>query len=291
MADAQTLTRALGGAWHGRYGVARCPAHRDRRPSLSLADGDGGRLLLKCHAGCAFPIIKSALQSLGLVEGHYTPPSPADLARLREAEALEAAKQEARALAVWRECQPLPGTLAETYLRGRGITCDLAETLRFHPACWHPTAKRFPALVALVEGAEGFAVHRTYLRADGTGKAAVEPAKAMLGATRGGAVRLAEAEGPLVVAEEVETALSLASGLLRCPATIWAALSTSGMKALHLPAQPGRLTIATDGDEPGTAAGRELATRATALGWRVSILPAPLGRDWNDILSLKGGAA
>jgi hypothetical protein len=31
---------------------ARCPAHEDRRVSLSIAVGDDGRVLLHCHAGC-----------------------------------------------------------------------------------------------------------------------------------------------------------------------------------------------------------------------------------------------
>lgn len=104
-------------------------------------------------------------------------------------------------------------------------------------------------------------------------------------------MRLIDAPGPLVVAEGIETALSLASGLLRAPATIWAALSTSGMAGLHLPARPHRLTIATDGDAPGKAAGYKLAERAHALGWSVNMLPAPDGRDWNDILTMKGAAA
>lgn len=63
----------------------------------------------------------------------------------------------------------------------------------------------------------------------------MEPAKAMLGNCAGGAVRLIEADGPLVVTEGVETGLSLVSGLLKAPATIWAAMSTSGIKNLRLP--------------------------------------------------------
>ncbi|MGA2061055.1 MAG: hypothetical protein ABSG67_11285, partial [Thermoguttaceae bacterium] len=31
---------------------ARCPAHEDRRASLSINQGDDGRVLLHCHAGC-----------------------------------------------------------------------------------------------------------------------------------------------------------------------------------------------------------------------------------------------
>lgn len=293
MTDARTLTLALRGRWHGRYGLACCPAHGDRKPSLSLADGTDGRLLLSCKTGCAFTDVLNALRGLGLVKGRgtFTPPSPAEIARREAEDRAEAERVEKKALACWTEALPIQGTIAETYLRGRGITCDLPNTLRFYPGCWHPAAKRFPAMVALIEGLPRLSVHRTYLRQDGSGKAEVEPTKAMLGAASGGAVRLSQADGPLVVAEGIETALSLASGLLSRPAAVWASLSTSGMAGLRLPSRPHRLTIATDGDDPGKAAGHKLAERATALGWAVSMLPAPEGRDWNDILMMKGASA
>lgn len=42
--------------------VARCPAHHDRQPSLSVGLGDDGRtILLHCHAGCTFEQIRAAL--------------------------------------------------------------------------------------------------------------------------------------------------------------------------------------------------------------------------------------
>lgn len=40
---------------------ACCPAHDDRQPSLSIAEGDDGRVLLKCHAGCPVDAICAAL--------------------------------------------------------------------------------------------------------------------------------------------------------------------------------------------------------------------------------------
>lgn len=289
MTDARTLTLDLGGKWHGRYGVAPCPVcqpeKRRDQSALTLADGNDGRLLAHCkRAGCAFADI---LAAAGVAPGSYASPDPAATAqRQREARA-QAEKRARQAWAVWREARPIEGTPAARYLReARSITCNLPQALRYHPSCWHgPTARRYPALIALIEGGDGFAVHRTFLRADGADKADIEPAKAMLGSVTGGAVRLTEAQGPLVVAEGLETALSLASGLLRGPATIWAALSTSGMRALRLPPEPHRLTIATDGDAPGRAAGHDLAERATALRWQVSLLPAPDGRDWADVLA------
>jgi hypothetical protein len=45
----------------GQGWSARCPAHEDRTASLSIAEGDDGRALLKCHAGCDVASICGAL--------------------------------------------------------------------------------------------------------------------------------------------------------------------------------------------------------------------------------------
>jgi hypothetical protein len=46
----------------GQQWTARCPAHDDREPSLSIASSTTGRVLLYCHAGCAFAEIRLALR-------------------------------------------------------------------------------------------------------------------------------------------------------------------------------------------------------------------------------------
>jgi hypothetical protein len=52
----------LDGVKRARSGyMARCPAHDDRNPSLSVKLGDGGKVLLKCHAGCEYAAIAAAL--------------------------------------------------------------------------------------------------------------------------------------------------------------------------------------------------------------------------------------
>lgn len=199
MTDARALTTALGGRWHGRYGTAPCPVCQpDRRKgqnALTLADGRNGRLVLDCKkSACAFLDI---LVAAGLRSGDYQSPDAAMLAqREREAKA-EASKRAEQAKRVWQEAQPVEGTPAAAYLRGRGITCDLPRTLRYHPETWHgPTARRYPALVAAVQGAALPAIHRTFIRPDGGGKAGLDGGdKMMLGATAGGAVRLTEALG------------------------------------------------------------------------------------------------
>ena len=41
--------------------MARCPAHEDRTPSLSIREGDDGRILLHCFAGCGACDVVDAL--------------------------------------------------------------------------------------------------------------------------------------------------------------------------------------------------------------------------------------
>ena len=41
--------------------TARCPAHEDRNPSLSVAEGDDGRVLLQCFAGCPTESVVGAI--------------------------------------------------------------------------------------------------------------------------------------------------------------------------------------------------------------------------------------
>lgn len=293
MTDARSLTLSLSGRWHGRYGTAPCPVCQPERRrgqcALTLADGHAG-LLLNCKkSGCGFLDI---LAAAGRRAGDYTPPDPATLAKREAERRAEAARRAVQAKKLWREARPIAGTVAAAYLRRRGITAPLPETLRFHPACFHgASGHRFPAMLALIEGGEGFAVHRTWLAPDGTAKAPVAQPKAMLGAAAGGAVRLTDGQGRLLIGEGIESALSAFSLLDDCTACAWASLSTSGMRGLRLPAKPGRLTIAPDGDAPGREAAHALAHRAHALGWHVSLFEPGDGLDFNDILNGKAVAA
>jgi len=139
-------------------------------------------------------------------------------------------------------------------------------------------------MVALVtHGATGspVAVHRTFLARDGDGKAPVDPQKMMLGPCRSGAVRLADPGDVLMVGEGIETCLA-AMQATGYPA--WAALSTSGLRTLDVPAHISEIVVLADGDQAGEAAARDCAARWKREGRRVRIARPPQGMDFNDML-------
>ena len=55
------LGRLRGARRSGNGWLARCPAHDDHAPSLSIAEGPDGRVLLRCHAGCETEAVVRAL--------------------------------------------------------------------------------------------------------------------------------------------------------------------------------------------------------------------------------------
>jgi len=66
MIDAETLSNALGGRPKpgGGY-MAPCPAHEDNTPSLSIDQGDNGKILLYCFAGCTQEGVIDSLEARG----------------------------------------------------------------------------------------------------------------------------------------------------------------------------------------------------------------------------------
>lgn len=189
---------------------------------------------------------------------------------------------------IWREAKPLTGTLAERYLNKRGICITSLETLRFHPALWHsPSQQKLPCMVAAIScwpHKTLIGIHRTFLDPNGNGKAIIEPNKMMLGQAKGGAVRLSPVSSDLMIAEGIETALSL---LIANPqACVWAALSAGCLKNLVLPPHPfaRNIVIAADNDPVGRRAAFEAGNRWVMDGRKVRIALPPEGKDMNDLL-------
>jgi phage/plasmid primase-like uncharacterized protein len=290
MLTAGEIAQSLGLRRSGAIFTGPCPAC-GYKGAFAVRDSDG-RTLVRCHAGCDQSTVIDALRRAGLWAGASdgSPmPFPAHWAAGDAAKEAGMATRRANAEAIWRASLEIPGTLAEAYLRFRGLDISPPTDLRFAPRLRHaPTGTEWPAMLAAVRDAAGNlrAVHRTYLARDGSGKAPVEPARMTLGAIAGAAVHLAPPGSHLVVGEGVETTLSAMQGS-ELPG--WAALSTGGIRALVLPALPlaAVVTIAADNDPPGIAAAREAAERWYFEGRTVRIALPPPGHDFNDVLMME----
>ncbi len=155
---AEAIAKALGGRKAGGGWMARCPAHDDREPSLSLHGGHDGKVLVRCHAGCAQGRVIAALRSRGLWDqsGHCQFTRPAPRTDANDQPDRDDAKHSKAALAIWQSARPARGTLVETYLASRGLHLPPPPTLRFHAGLKHPLGGIWPAMVALVtRGVDG----------------------------------------------------------------------------------------------------------------------------------------
>ncbi len=289
--NAREIVTALGGRWHGHYGMVPCPAHADLTPSLKVADGENGDVVVHCFGGCNWRDVKNALRRDGLLPdwGERSMPRPdpeVQARRMAEREAEERCRT-AAAREIWRKAIPATGTPVEIYLRSRGISLPPPPTIRFHPNLRHgPTGLLFPAMVAAVQGPDGkvTGVHRTFLLPSGGGKAPVSPAKMMLGPCTGAAVRLAVALPRLGISEGIESGLSVMQAAPGLP--VWAALSAPGMKALAMPPGVQEVILLADGDDPGDRAAQRAAQEFLRQCKKARIARPPRGMDFNDLLRL-----
>ncbi len=211
------------------------------------------------------------------------------------------------ALRLWLGCQEkLAGTLAERYLASRGIRLHelgrQPRALRYHPALWNrESGRKWPAIVAAVcnELGQHAAVHRTWLREDGSGKAPLLDAKMTLGRYAGGCIRLwrgasgkSWSDAPegetVVVTEGIEDGLSIA---IACPdLRVLVGVSLANMGGMKLPPHSERVLLCCDNDsDPQALRGRDRAiTNFMQQGKRVALVRSPIGKDMNDLLRAPG---
>lgn len=132
--DVEDFVSRLEGA-RGRNGswVARCPAHRDRSPSLTVRGLPDGRILLHCFAGCETAAV---LEAMGLTFGDLFPQKLGEFRRERPAftalEALRALTHESSVIALCAsevaDGRPLS---AEDAARARVAAGRIATALEF----------------------------------------------------------------------------------------------------------------------------------------------------------------
>ncbi len=289
--SAREITTALKGRWCGSYGMACCPVHADRIPSLKISDSDNtdDGIDVVCFAGCNWKDVKDELRATGLLPafepGQHAPqpstprhvgvarPDPQKLANI------EYARE------IWAASLPAAGTHVETYLQRRGITAPLPPTIRFHPGLLHrTTGVLFPAMVAAISGLDKklTGVQRTYLRLDGLTKAPVSNQKLSLGRLPGDAVRLGPAAEEIGIAEGIETGLS---ALQLYDGSVWCACG-SPLDKIALPDIVKNVHIYADNGEEGAKIAAKACGAYRAQGRAVTVInpPSEYG-DFNDILT------
>ena len=277
----RSIVETLGGKWSAAGGMCRCPAHDDRTPSLSVRAGTRN-LLFHCFSGCDTRDVLTALRR----GGHAWSSDGFHIGRPARETAGLVAEIIAR---LWNAGRGIEGTLADRYLRSRGIATAGAQ-LRFHPRVQVgslSTATFHPALLAAVRDDSGMiAVHRTLLDAETAGLARIDRPKRMLGRPLAGAVRLGEPKSILGIAEGLETALS-ATALLNIP--VWAVLGNERFGKVAIPSNVRKLIVLPDRDAGGDRAAA-LAQVQQREGLTVETLWPPGGaNDWNDVAMARGG--
>ncbi len=307
--DAETVCRHYlsNGRREGRYWlVGNAQNTPGRSLYVRLKGGDSGKGAAGKWADAATGEHGDLLDLISLNRGLDTLRDALDEARAflslprpdpppRQAPAPTGSPEAARRL--FAMAQPIAGTLAQAYLRNRGLSgLRNCTALRFHPRCYYRgdeddprdrVRDAWPALIAAVTDLDGAqtGAHRTWLDGSGQDKAPVSTPRRAMGLLLGHGVRFGVADNVLAAGEGIETMLSLRRVIPILP-TI-AALSANHLTALVLPPTLRRLYFARDDDAAGHGAVAALADRARSAGIEALTLEPRLG-DFNEDLRTFG---
>jgi hypothetical protein len=188
----------------------------------------------------------------------------------------------------WNPAQPIAGTLAETYLRNRGLSFDDLEgrVLRFCPrrARLSPdgSLEHHPAMLAAlcdVRTGEQCGVVNTYLRPDGSDRIRDRKGKTVTSRAKDAAVMLSAFDEPtmgLVICEGTETGIAI---LMTGLAPVWALGGAGNLGTFPVLGGIECLTIAADAGPAGQFNARKTADRWRAAGREVLAVTPPHD-DW-----------
>lgn len=113
------LSRLEGVRQNGaNHWVARCPAHTDKFPSLSIACGEDGRILLHDFGGCK---VHDVLAAVGLSVGDLFEERLRPTTRAERREALEGFRRHSWQAALRVACRSLNVVLAAGSMVQRGV--------------------------------------------------------------------------------------------------------------------------------------------------------------------------
>ncbi len=271
--------RKSGDSYHGA-----CPVC-GYKSGFQLAQDTHGRLLGYCHAGKCN--LTDFFRVLYQKEHVPTRKGPKPFT-MQEYDDWDKNLLQERCSDLWLQACPAEGTIVETYLQSRGLSCLIPPSIRLLKAHLHSESQQeLPVMLARVDrpgSGKLMGIHRTFLKPDGSGKAAVEPNKKSLGYVKGGAVYLGNPGETVGVSEGIENGLTYqqATGI-----PTLAALSTGGLEYLVLPPLPlaKQVVVVADHDSPGIRAAHRAAERWAVEGRTVTlVLPPEEGMDLNDLL-------
>jgi DNA primase len=269
-----------------------CPFHNEKSPSFTIFSGGQRFHCFGCGAGGdVLDFVRRShgvglREAAGMLTGGNVPsvyvaplPTPKDDGA-RIAEARE----------IWRAAQPIAGTPAETYLRGRGLHLPLPASLRFTSLPYGKSGATHPVLLAAVASVDNklVGIQRTYLAGGGLGKAAVPKPKLSLGRVSGGAIRLAPCARSIVVCEGLEDGLTLQQELGHA---VWVAAGASMLPNMQFPPGAESVVVGGDNDDAGRLAARKAANAFASRGLSArTIFPLDGFKDFNEEIQ-KGARA
>jgi Toprim domain len=267
-----TIVAKLGGKWSGDSAMARCPAHKDRTPSLKISQGENN-ILVWCYAGCNGSDVLTAIRQQ----------TGASTASSRAKEEYRPRNTDIHRH-IWSRGIDITGTLAERYLRDvRGIELTPPDIL-FHPRCpqgkkREGTYKELPALLVGIYRAHTLvAVQRIFLDPN----TAQYTAKMIIGDNRGGLWPSTFPEPNIRIAEGFETAVAFSqiTGI-----HAGAAFGNRNLPYFELPSNTKHVTLLPDNDQEGqTWTDKAIALRLDQ-GLLADAHPCPSRYgDWADIL-------
>lgn len=265
--------RPSGSGWS-----ARCPAHDDRKPSLSITAGDDGRALLSCHAGCD---VRAVADALGL--------------KLSDLMADDA--RDIRPPAPARRAPPVrTDTPHETFSTARQAVEALEHRLGGHSKMWiyRDAAGEPVGIVVRWDGPDGKVVRPVSRLADGSawGIRAMPRPRPLLNLPE----LLAADPGVDVYVVEGEPSVD---AMTQCG--LLATTSPGGSKAARhadwAPLAGRHIVVLPDHDEPGEQYAADVVRLAQQAGARSVLVvrladrwpEMPKGGDIVDVLTFLGG--
>ncbi|WP_226562300.1 DUF7146 domain-containing protein [Salipiger thiooxidans] len=281
----------------GQSLVIRLQAEGGRKAGswTDYATGEYGDLIDLLHEQLGSVTLKETLREARSFLGEAPCPAAPRKTQRAERPVADPSKRIARARKLFAAGKPVLGTLAATYLQGRGIT-RLGPALRFHPRVFlrkgeddPDPPQRAPALLAKITDNRGqiSGCARVYLDPSTGGLAEIDSPKRILGQLHGHAIRFWSGTGrsDLIVGEGLENTLSVGTAL---PEFDLASCLTATHLGLFIP-PPGikRVWIARDNDEAGRNSSRRLRNQLESFGIACVVLVPNMG-DFNDDLRAFG---